>query len=71
MSNVGSILNEDFPAEGKLKQQPSGDILIDGLSFSYPDGDEVLSDVSLKFKKNSVNAVIGYPAQVKLLLRIL
>ena len=59
MGSVGSILNEEPPAEGSRAQAEAGDILIDNLSFSYPDSKETLSGVSLKFRKNTVNALIG------------
>jgi len=60
MRNVSSVLGEELPKCSNLfSEADAGDIVFEDVSFSYEKDDEVLSKISLTFKENSLNAIVG------------
>ncbi len=60
MKSIYSVMGEEPPERGNKYAFPrSGDIVLDGVSFSYTDGEETLSDINLCFRENTVNAIVG------------
>lgn len=60
MKSIYSVMGEEPPERGDKYASPNpGDVVFDGVSFSYTDGEETLSDINLCFMENSVNAIVG------------
>ena len=58
--SICSVLGE-LPEEEKtgIQQVENGNIVLDNISFSYDGKSEVLENISVTFKKGTVNAIIG------------
>jgi ATP-binding cassette subfamily B protein IrtA len=60
MNSIFSVLDEEPPAWGNSCFLPnSGDIVFKDVCFGYTDGEETLSHINLRFKENSVTAIVG------------
>ena len=60
MTGIGSILNEPVPERGNAKGSVSnGDIEINHLYFAYKGKQNALKDITITFKQNSKNALVG------------
>jgi ATP-binding cassette subfamily B protein len=57
--NIFSITGEKPAAEEKGVVLENGDIALDHVTFSYDGREEALKEVSVTFKKGSVNAIVG------------
>lgn len=58
--SICSILGEE-PEKERTSAHPvqNGDIVLDGISFSYDGSDKVLKNISATFREGTVNAIIG------------
>lgn len=57
--NIFSIMGEKPAAEARGVALENGDIVLNHVTFSYDDREEALKDVSVTFKRGSVNAIVG------------
>jgi len=55
------ILNadEETEASGNFKKEISGAFTLDNVSFSYPNGSQALTDVSMKINRGKTTALVG------------
>ncbi len=61
LNEIHSLEDEDSGAPEKIGSPPRGDIVVEGLSFSYggSDRDCVLDNVSLRIPEGKVTAIVG------------
>lgn len=58
--NIETVMNEQPMERSNLYTEASpGDIVFNDVSFGYSEDKEVLSNISVTFKKNTVNAIVG------------
>ncbi|HBA03986.1 MAG TPA: ABC transporter ATP-binding protein, partial [Clostridium sp.] len=48
-----------------LNSKDSIDVAIDGVSFSYEDGEAVLKDININIEKNAILGVLGHTGSGK------
>ena len=59
MKTVNTILDEPVAEDKKVQTVEGGDIILDHVSFAYDDGENVLNDVSLRFRPGTKSAIVG------------
>lgn len=59
MARIDSVMKENPSIRGTQNSCLTGDIFFQDVSFSYSEDRKTLSNINLKFKENSVNAIVG------------